>query len=712
MKYKPHPAIEFFEALYPDGAVGFANFRFITPQGEVKRNAFIGVGEISQELPPLLKKHQDCNVYFQPSLVSKQGGGKKHILQIWAIPYDMDFQGGFTYEDWYKLPPLPGGLRASIFVNSGRGIHGYFLLKSPLGRNDIPRLEDISKRLATWLKADLQATEASHLFRVVGTRNLKYDPPRKVKITRFNPDVRYDLSDFDCLPKPEAPESESLNPPGWEKPIIEEGVSQGERNATLAKLAGKYVRKGLSKQEILPLLLDVNSRFQPPLDEKEVRTVLDSILKTHERNHPEESEKVSGESKRNRLQLKTLGDIFSYPDPTYLVDPLLIEGTVTILGAYTGTGKSIAALSIIKSVLTSTPLWNKFPVVRSGPVLLVDEETPAPFLKERLGKLGFSRALPIHFLHFQEVRLDKEDVYQELIERIGETAPVLVVIDSLIRIHRQREDDATAMSLVVDRLRKIANSGTTVLVIHHHRKAEGPLSQKLRGSSDIPGGVDVEYALVPKEDCLVLSSVKTRTKPFGPVRLKMDVTEETIEVKYLGTVEEELISEAIDILADEEMGAEDIYKEMKDRGYEWGRDKVRSSLLRAEGRELIVKKGSRGKYLFSVNPAYQFTSPIYPREAGKLAESIDRERIGPTNQSENVQKASKLDLGEGVSLLSSLSSMEGDQQDQAVDRQAFAPDYQPQNTPPGKLVNCDSFRKAGGNIPSGDDIDPRGGRLL
>jgi len=62
-------------------------------------------------------------------------------------------------------------------------------------------------------------------------------------------------------------------------------------------------------------------------------------------------------------------------------------------------------------------------------------------------------------------------------EKVEQVKPTLVVIDSLIRVHRLKEDDAVAMSLVVGRLRKIANSGTTVLTIHHHKKGEGPLAR-------------------------------------------------------------------------------------------------------------------------------------------------------------------------------------------------------------------------------------------
>jgi RecA-family ATPase len=226
-------------------------------------------------------------------------------------------------------------------------------------------------------------------------------------------------------------------------------VPQGERNTTIARLAGRYLNKGLSREETLPILLDINSRNKPPLNETEIERTLDSIIKTHQRSLPDKIEDKAKENRGIHYHLTTLDEVFEYPEPTYLIDPILIEGTVSVLGAYTGTGKSIAALSIIKSILTGEPLWAKYHVIRTGPVLLIDEETPQSFLRERATKMDFASGLPLFLLHFQDVRLDRDDFFNALMEKIEEVRPTLVVIDSLIRVHRLKEDDAVSMSLVV-----------------------------------------------------------------------------------------------------------------------------------------------------------------------------------------------------------------------------------------------------------------------
>jgi hypothetical protein len=145
------------------------------------------------------------------------------------------------------------------------------------------------------------------------------------------------------------------------------------------------------------------------------------------------------------------------------------------------------------------------------------------------------------------------------------------------------------------------------LVIHHHRKGEGPLSQKLRGSSDIPGGVDVEYALLPIGDYLVFKSVKTRTQPLTPIKLKMEANDEHIGLTYQGIEvgeEEEILEEVINILEESGgQGVEKIFKSLKERGLKVGINRLREILKKANGKELLEERGPKGKRLYKVSPA-------------------------------------------------------------------------------------------------------------
>ncbi len=63
-------------------------------------------------------------------------------------------------------------------------------------------------------------------------------------------------------------------------------IEQGDRNSSMTQFVGSLVAMGGSYPEVLKEALDENqSRFVPPMSPKEVKTIVESIFKTHERNH-------------------------------------------------------------------------------------------------------------------------------------------------------------------------------------------------------------------------------------------------------------------------------------------------------------------------------------------------------------------------------------------------------------------------------------------
>ena len=74
----------------------------------------------------------------------------------------------------------------------------------------------------------------------------------------------------------------SANPAG-----LPPGVPEGRRNATAARLAGSYFARGLSVEEAWVLLRAWNQANRPPLPERELRRVVESIARYHPRNAEE-----------------------------------------------------------------------------------------------------------------------------------------------------------------------------------------------------------------------------------------------------------------------------------------------------------------------------------------------------------------------------------------------------------------------------------------
>lgn len=67
---------------------------------------------------------------------------------------------------------------------------------------------------------------------------------------------------------------------------INQDVDEGGRNDALARAVGKFIKTGVAINEIFPLAYSWNtSKLSPPLSEKEVKTICQSIVKAHTRNH-------------------------------------------------------------------------------------------------------------------------------------------------------------------------------------------------------------------------------------------------------------------------------------------------------------------------------------------------------------------------------------------------------------------------------------------
>jgi hypothetical protein len=188
-------------------------------------------------------------------------------------------------------------------------------------------------------------------------------------------------------------------------------------------------------------------------------------------------------------------------------------------------------------------------------------------LRERCEKMGINPDMPLFFLHRASVRVDKRNYFNGILDKIDEIRPALIFFDTLVRVHRQKENDASLMSRVMERFRQIADKGFPVLIIHHFKKGEGSPAQRLRGSTDIPGGVDVAYAITRKGKYCILESVKSRIKAFGAIKLEMMFDPDSINVFFRGAVKGEkeyVLSRARKILEKiEPADFEKVRKELK-----------------------------------------------------------------------------------------------------------------------------------------------------
>ena len=75
------------------------------------------------------------------------------------------------------------------------------------------------------------------------------------------------------------PVQQSANEKGWAEELLRTGVGEGNRNATIAKLAGYFHRNGTNEGVIKALMEDFNEKCSPPLPLQEVYRTVESVLR-------------------------------------------------------------------------------------------------------------------------------------------------------------------------------------------------------------------------------------------------------------------------------------------------------------------------------------------------------------------------------------------------------------------------------------------------
>jgi hypothetical protein len=113
-------------------------------------------------------------------------GDATHCQTLTALFVDADFKILGEAETRRRLAEFP--IPPSIIINSGGGLHPYWLLRTPLDlQRDYPGAQSILRRLAKGVAdvVDVSVSEPARVLRVPGSLNFKYDDPRVVVVEQL-----------------------------------------------------------------------------------------------------------------------------------------------------------------------------------------------------------------------------------------------------------------------------------------------------------------------------------------------------------------------------------------------------------------------------------------------------------------------------------------------------------------------------------------------
>lgn len=239
--------------------------------------------------------------------------------------------------------------------------------------------------------------------------------------------------------------------------------------------------------------------------------------------------------------------------PVWLIKDIWTRGACGFIGGQPKSWKSWVGLDMALSLSTGTPFLGTFDVVKPEPVLYIQEEDPAPRLKDRFDKMWDAKAdwnvgldadgepmiIPAHDLpkdpdigvHIKSGIVISDEVWMEwlrdvIAEGLDGNAYGAVILDPLMYMLGDVEENKSGamMSKVFRPLKTLAQEfDIAVMVVHHMRKGSKDTGN-LRGGQLLLGSVanhawteDSMYITRRFKDLVV--EVESKTAPGGSFKI-------------------------------------------------------------------------------------------------------------------------------------------------------------------------------------------------
>ena len=160
-----------------------------------------------------------------------------------------------------------------------------------------------------------------------------------------------------------------------------------------------------------------------------------------------------------------------------IIDRLIYANAINLFSARGGMGKTILILQASNAITREIPFLGLKTIQR--PVVYVDFENSLPTLIDRIKRIGANNVL---FWHLSNVvkppRLDSPDWTQY--KKLPKDS--VIIFDTLRAAHNSDENSSKEMTLIMNRLKEIRDTGFTIILLHHTPKSN---DRTYKGSSAI-----------------------------------------------------------------------------------------------------------------------------------------------------------------------------------------------------------------------------------
>ncbi len=312
-----------------------------------------------------------------------------------------------------------------------------------------------------------------------------------------------------------------------------QGVPEGQRNDSAARLAGRWLAKGLEPEEVGELLLLWNVRNQPPLPEEEIRQVARSIA-------AREATKPAGEGTPAPVFAQPLSALLAQEDRpiAYLATGLLEVGAIGFVGGEPKLGKSWLGLHMALAVATGTPVLGTYPVPSKDRVLYIQEEDGPDLIRRRIRLLCAGQGIPepedacFRVAVRTGFKINDPRWCEALRKELVAFRPALILVDVLNKVHTADENDQQEMTHVMSLFEGLRREfGCAFLLVHHFRKSGGEGSmrgnQRLRGSGVLGGWSECSFYLSPMQNGAIQVEHESKNPTLEPFAFRLEDVKDT-----------------------------------------------------------------------------------------------------------------------------------------------------------------------------------------
>ena len=316
-------------------------------------------------------------------------------------------------------------------------------------------------------------------------------------------------------------------------------IPKGQRNGTLARLAGAMRRVGMSQPEIFAALQQVNAnRCIPPLPTPEVERIAasiaryapDSVSVALAENHWAQDQGPPPQPRPLSVrELMTAHRTLRAP----VIQGLLRRGETMNVIAPPKTGKSWLVLALAMAVATGHRWLDSFDTV-AGDVLIIDNELHPETLAHRIPQVAECLHVGMNEIgetvFVQSLRGQLRDIFSlgKYFESIEAGRYALVVLDAFYRFmpRDMDENDNGTMASIYNHVDALADRlGCSFVLIHHATKG----NQSAKAVTDVGAGAgsqaratDTHLILRPHEEpgAVVLAAAVRSWPPVEPMALR------------------------------------------------------------------------------------------------------------------------------------------------------------------------------------------------